>query len=124
MHGLGSPSRSSSVAYQPMPNPSPFRLPNPRWLGSDGSCRRSLASYDCLMIDLSGPAIAAAGTTPCYAPTMIAWLLYQQDQMCVCKATLAASQIMLQPCNCFCCAGIQLLPAFQTGMLDAVAAAS
>lgn len=55
MQGVGSPSRRSSGAYQPMPNPSPLRLPNPRWLGREGSCRRSRASYDCLMMDLSGP---------------------------------------------------------------------
>jgi hypothetical protein len=60
MHGVGSLARSSSEVYQPMPNPSPLRLPNPRWLGSDGSCKRSRASYDCLMIDRSGPAHAHA----------------------------------------------------------------
>jgi hypothetical protein len=58
MHGVGSLARSSSEVYQPMPKPSPLRLPKPRWLGSDGSCKRSRASYDCLMIDRSGPAHA------------------------------------------------------------------
>jgi hypothetical protein len=56
MHGVGSRSRSSSEVYQPMPKPSPFKLPNPKWLGREGSCKRSRASYDCLMIERSGPA--------------------------------------------------------------------
>jgi hypothetical protein len=59
-HGAGSSARRSSGENQPMPKPSPFKLPKPRCIGNDGSCRRSRASYDCLMMERSGHKTASA----------------------------------------------------------------
>jgi hypothetical protein len=64
-HGVGSFSRWTSSLYHPMPKPSPFRLPWPRWWGSVGSLSRSRASYDCLMMERSGHSTTSATSVGC-----------------------------------------------------------
>ena len=100
MQGVGSPSRKSSGAYQPIPKPSPLRLPNPRWLGREGSCSLSRASYDCLIMDRSGPACCTNSSDADswhepperLNPSTPPW---KARDHCCCRASCTASN-----CNC------------------------
>lgn len=58
--GMGSGGSLHALCH-PMPKPSPFKLPWARCEGKLVSMIRSRASYDCLMIDLSGHSTTSAG---------------------------------------------------------------